>query len=306
MKVPDAEIAEARGLEVVRAGPRTTVQDTGRAGSAHLGVPRSGALDPRALALANRLVGNLPDAAGLEIALGSCALRATGRGVTVAVTGALTTVTVDGRPVDWAGPVGLQPGDCVTVGAAVDGLRCYLAVGGGIAVAPVLASRSTDTLSGLGPPALSDGDRLPVGPAIPGSVAAAGVDIALWSPAPDPLVLRVRLGPRVNWFTTEALGVLTSATWLVSASTDRVGARLDGPALERAVPGELPSEGVVLGSVEVPADGHPLVFLADHPTTGGYPVIAVVDRTDLPLLAQARPGVRVRLTTSHHPGSGPR
>jgi len=296
-------VLEARGLEVVRAGPRTTVQDTGRAGLAHLGVPRSGALDPQSLALANRLVGNTPDAAGLEITLGGCALRATGRGVTIAVTGAQTTVTVDGRPVDWGGPVGLRPGQCVAVGAAVDGLRCYLAVGGGIAVAPVLGSRSTDTLSGLGPPALADGTRLPVGPATPGSVAAAGVDIALWSPAPDPLVLRVRLGPRADWFTPEALGVLTSATWLISASTDRVGARLDGPALERVVTRELPSEGVGLGSVQVPADGHPLVFLADHPTTGGYPVVAVVDRTDLPPVAQARPGTRVRLTTSHHRGT---
>ncbi len=291
-----------RHLEVVRSGPRTTVQDAGRGGSAHLGVPRSGALDPQALALANRLVGNLPDTAGLEITLGGCALRATGGGFTVAVTGARATVAVDGRPVDWAGPVGLRPGECIEVGAAVDGLRCYLAVGGGVAVEPVLGSRSTDTLSGLGPPALSDGARLPIGPAAPGSVAAAGVDIALWSPAPDPVVLRVRLGPRADWFTDAALGVLTSATWLVSASTDRVGARLDGPALERAVPRELPSEGVVLGSVEVPADGHPLVFLADHPTTGGYPVVAVVDRADVPRLAQARPGTRVRLTTAD-PGS---
>jgi len=287
-----------RTLHVVRAGPRTTVQDAGRPGSAHLGVPRSGAVDPTALALANRLVGNPADAAGLEVTLGGCALRADGRGLTVAVTGARTAVAVDGRAVGWAGPVGLRPGACLTLGAAVDGLRCYVAVGGGIAVDPVLGSRSTDTLSGLGPPTLADGDVLPVGPA---AGLAAGVDLPLWSPAPDPLVLRVRLGPRADWFTDEALAVLTSATWRVSASTDRVGARLDGPALERRIGGELPSEGVVLGSVEVPADGHPLVFLADHPTTGGYPVVAVVDRADLPLLAQARPGTRVRLTTD--PGS---
>jgi allophanate hydrolase subunit 2 len=158
-------------------------------------------------------------------------------------------------------------------------------------VAPVLGSRATDTLSGLGPPVLRTGDVLPVGP--PG-----GAPAPVWfSPRPavaaGPVRLRVRLGPRDDWFTRSALTTFTTATYAVSPLSDRIGARLTGPPLARTSTGELPSEGIVLGAVQVPPDGQPLVFLANHPTTGGYPVIAVVDEPDLPLLAQARPGTTV-------------
>jgi len=279
-----------RALDVVRAGIRTTIQDLGRPGLAHLGVPRAGALDTAALRLANRLAGNPESAAGLEVTLSGCVLVARAA-VTLAVTGARCTVRVDGRPAEWAVPVAVPAGATVTIGPAAQGVRAYLAVGGGIAVPPVLGSRATDTLSGLGPPPVRDGDVLPVGPV---AGEPPGVDLAPYPPPPDALTVGIRLGPRDDWFTPAALALLSTATYEVSPLTDRVGARLIGPPLTRAVSGELPSEGVVLGAVQVPADGQPLIFLADHPTTGGYPVIAVVDPGALSSIAQARPGTPLR------------
>ena len=292
-------------LEVVRAGPLTTVQDLGRPGWAHLGVPRSGALDEPALRLANHLVGNPPGSGGLEITLGGFAARFD-RPAIIAVAGAAAPVLVDG--VDQgglveqggaAGPIRVPAGARVDVRTARRGLRCYLAVDGGIVVPPVLGSRSTDTLSGLGPPVLQNGVSLPLGdppspdPSGPGLVGSP----ATGAPLPEPgaaIRLGIRFGPRADWFTAAAHQVLLDSTWTLTPQSNRIGARLSGPALARAVPDELPSEGVVLGAVQVPTGGQPLVFLADHPTTGGYPVIAVVDQADLSTLAQARPGATVR------------
>ncbi|MCS0639555.1 biotin-dependent carboxyltransferase family protein [Streptomyces sp. LP05-1] len=277
-------------LAVVRAGALTTVQDRGRPGHAHLGVPRSGALDPYAHALVNRLVGNPPDAAALETTLDGCALRPD-RAVTVAVGGAPCPVTVDGRPAPWGAAVRVAAGALLTVGAAVRGLRSYVAVAGGVAAEPVLGSRSADLLSGLGPAPLTNGTVLPLGPAR-GPVPPAGP--VPWPGPPEELVLRVRPGPRDDWFTDGALRTLATARYRVAAASNRIGLRTEGPPLERAVPGELPSEGMVLGAVQVPPDGCPVVFLADHPTTGGYPVIAVAEARDLAAAAQAVPGTPVR------------
>ncbi|MDG4807036.1 biotin-dependent carboxyltransferase family protein [Micromonospora sp. WMMD1120] len=275
-------------IEVLRAGALTTVQDLGRLGWAHLGVPRSGALDPAALRLANRLVGNPEHAAGLEITLTGCTLRLT-RATTVAVTGAEVPVLAGTRPGDTGRPLSVPAGTVLRIGPARQGVRSWLAVAGGIEVSPVLGSRSTDTLSGLGPPPLRDGDRLPLGDPIG---APAPVDLTLGrTPAPE-LRLTLRLGPRDDWFPPAAIDLLFGTAYTISPVSNRVGARLDGAALPRAVAGELPSEGLVLGAVQVPADGQPLIFLADHPTTGGYPVIGVV--TDVTALAQARPGTTVR------------
>ncbi|MFF9130998.1 biotin-dependent carboxyltransferase family protein [Streptomyces sp. NPDC014806] len=279
-----------RALVVVRAGALTTVQDRGRPGHAHLGVPRSGALDAPAAALVNRLTGNPPEAAVLETTLTGCALRPRSA-VTVAVGGAPCRVTVDGRPAAWGAPVRVPAGAVLDVGPAVRGVRAYVAVSGGIAVDPVLGSRSTDLLSGLGPAPLADGAVLPLGPE---TVPYARVDVAPQPCPPDELVLRVVLGPRDDWFTPRALGVLTTRAYRVSAASNRIGLRTEGPALERARPGELPSEGMVLGAVQVPPDGRPVVFLNDHPTTGGYPVIGVVRAADLAAAAQAVPGTSVR------------
>ena len=279
-----------RALAVVRAGALTTVQDAGRPGHAHLGVPRSGALDRAAADLVNRLVGNPPAAAVLETTLDGCALRPRST-VTVAVAGAPCRVTVDGRPVAWGAPVRVPAGALLDVGFAVSGVRAYLGVSGGIAVEPVLGSRSTDLLSGLGPAPLAAGTVLPLGR--PSGVHAR-VDVAPQPAPPAELVLRVTLGPRDGWFTPEAVHTFLSRAYRVSSASNRIGLRTEGPALERARAGELASEGMVLGAVQVPPDGRPVVFLADHPTTGGYPVIAVVRAADLPAAAQAVPGTPVR------------
>ncbi|MER7168299.1 biotin-dependent carboxyltransferase family protein [Micromonospora sp. NPDC000207] len=282
----------AATVEVLRAGASTTVQDLGRQGWAHLGVPRSGALDPAALRLANRLVGNPESAAGLETTLTGCDLRLERAG-TIAVTGAAAPVRVGDRPADVGRPVAVPAGVPVRIGPALRGVRSYVAVAGGVAVEPVLGSRSTDLLSGLGPAVLRDGDRLPLGTPVG---LPAGVDYTVDGVVPTALRLTLTLGPRDDWFTPEAVHLLLDTPYAISPDSNRVGARLTGRALPRAVAGELPSEGLVLGAVQVPANGQPLIFLADHPTTGGYPVIGVV--TDVTPLAQARPGTTV---TFHGP-----
>ena len=281
--------AGVRSLRVVDPGLLTTVQDDGRPGYAHLGVPRSGWLDPGAARLANRLVGNEAGAAVLECLLGGLVLEA-GTASTAAVTGAQCEVWVDGeagrRPAAHGGAVTFGAGERLVLGRVTRGARCYVAVSGGIVAAPVLGSRSTDTLSGLGPPALTAGTTLAVGPPRGEPSGASAVP-----PAYDgPVVLRCHRGPRSDWFDREVLAVLSAGEYVVEADSDRVALRLRGPALERVTADELPSEGLVLGAVQVPADGQPVVFLRDHPTTGGYPVVAVVDPADLARCAQLLPG----------------
>ncbi len=274
-------------LEVVRAEGLVTVQDDGRPGLAHLGVPRAGPLDRPAAALANRLVGNASGAALIETTLLGVSVRAL-RAVTVAVTGAACAVDVDGRARPFAEPVSVPAGAVLTVGAATRGVRSYLAVAGAVAVDPVLGSRSTDTLAWVGPPAVVAGMRLPVGPAQP----PRPVDVPARERGGAPL--RVRPGPRADWFGPAVLERLTATEYVVGAASNRIGLRLSGRPLERVVDTELPSEGLVLGAVQVPPDGQPVVMLADHPTTGGYPVIAVVEADDLAWCAQLRPGDPVR------------
>jgi biotin-dependent carboxylase-like uncharacterized protein len=284
-------------IEVLKPGLLTTIQDLGRPGHAHLGVPRSGALDVASLVLANRLVGNPDGAAGLETTLTGVSFRAE-LPTAAAVTGAPARVTVDGRPVEFGNPFQVAAGAVVQVAAATAGVRSYLAFAGGVTVAPVLGSRSTDTLSGLGPPPLRAGFVFPLGRTMPDPLPTSLVEHArrrTGAPegGPDGIRLRVRMGPRHDWFSLTARDAFRTGPYTLSVKSNRVGARLTGPILHRSVTGELPSEGIVLGAVQVPADGQPLIFLADHPTTGGYPVIAVVDSADLALLAQARPGTTV-------------
>lgn len=269
-------------IEVVETGPSATVQDLGRFGYLDLGVPRSGAFDRAALRLANRLVGNSDDAtgdAGIEITLGGFAMRAVDA-VTVALTGAVCP------GLDWGTALTLPAGATVRLGAPATGLRSYLAVRGGIAAEPVLGSRSTDTLSGLGPLRLRAGDVLRIGPG-GGQISGAAAH-----PGDAPAVLPVRWGPRDDWFTRPARGWFIDAEWTVRSDSDRVGIRLEGPSLERERRDELPSEPMLPGAVQVPADGQPILFGPDAPVTGGYPVIAVV--TDLDRAAQLRPGDVVR------------
>jgi biotin-dependent carboxylase-like uncharacterized protein len=286
-------------LQVLATGPLVTVQDRGRRGLAHLGVPRAGALDGRAAELANRLVGNGPDAAVLEVLLGGLTVRADD-GCWAAVTGAETVVRVDGRPRAHGRAEWLPPGAVLELGRPATGLRSYVAVAGGIAVEPVLGSRSTDTLAWVGPPRVAPGAALPLGRP---SGAPRPVDV----PAPDRQgALRVLPGPRADWFAPDAVDRLCETSWSVEPDSDRVGLRLAGPPVERTRAEELPSEGMVLGAVQVPPSGRPVVFLADHPTTGGYPVLAVVLAEDLWRCAQLRPGEGVRFTPARRPGAAPR
>ncbi|MEU4249713.1 biotin-dependent carboxyltransferase family protein [Amycolatopsis sp. NPDC026612] len=281
-----------RSLEVLDPGRYALVEDLGRPGYAHLGVAPSGALDTASLRLANRLAGNAEAAAGIEALLGGLSVRCTAA-ATVAVTGPPVEVRVDGRAVGSHVPVAVRAGQTVTLGTPPTGLRCYLAVSGGIAVEAVLGSRSRDVLSGIGPSPLRAEDVLPLG--TPTGVPA-GADVVVPAAAPADVVVPVTLGPRDDWLDDPARGL--SAWWTVTPESNRVGLRLDGTPLRRAVDGELPSEGVVTGAIQVPPSGLPVVFLADHPTTGGYPVAAVVRAAALSALAQVRPGTRIRFRPS--------
>ena len=286
-------------LVVRRPGLLTTVQDAGRPGAAHLGVSPSGALDQAALRLANRLVGNPQDAAALETTLLGADVRLTA-GRWVAVTGAGCDVAVSGRPADGDRPLYVAPGATLSVGPARWGVRSYVAVGGGIAVEPVLGSRSTDTLSRIGPPPLTEGDVLPLGDV---RGAPAAVDVVPRSAVTGTVDVRLVPGPRDATLTAAALRTLVTHPYEVTDHSDRVGARLAGPPLERSGDQAVPSEGIALGSVQVPRDGLPLVFLADHPTTGGYPVVAVVHPADLWIVAQSRPGTALRFRWHPRPAA---
>lgn len=277
-------------LVVEATGPRLLIEDLGRTGLAHLGVPPSGALDPAALSLANRLVGNAEAAAGLEVLLGGVRLTVE-HSTRIAVTGAQLPLTVQGRAMPWGQAVSVRVGETVELGRSPAGLRSWLAFAGGIDVPQVLGSRSTDLLTGLGPPPVQVGDRLRLGEPPASTPGASAV------PAPaatEVVALTMVLGPRDDWFTRAAVEQLFADAYAVSPAADRTALRLEGAVLERSQDGELESEGLVTGAVQVPASGQPLVFLADHPVTGGYPVVGVVDRDSLTRCAQLRPGDRVR------------
>ena len=285
-------------IEVLDPGPLGTIQDLGRRGHAHLGVPRSGAVDERSMRAANRLVGNPEGAAALELTLGGAVLRFH-HAACVALTGAPVPARIGRRTVPGEQRLHVRAGAELVLGAPVYGLRTYLAVRGGVDVTPVLGSRSTDTLSGLGPPRLARGTLLGVGAAP--LERFTGPDGPGWTGVPGGVpttaepVLRVRPGPRDDAFVPGAFGLLTSAVWEVTPQTDRVGVRLAGPPLRHLSEATLPSEGMVRGAVQVPPSGAPIVFLSDHPPTGGYPVLAVVVAADLGLLAQSPPGTVLRM-----------
>ncbi|QGK69926.1 5-oxoprolinase/urea amidolyase family protein [Allosaccharopolyspora coralli] len=290
-----------RAWEVVASGPLATVQDLGRPGLADLGVGPSGAADRAACRLANRLVGNARSAAVVETTLGGLVLVARGD-LWVAVTGAPCPIQVQGRHEAVNTLLRVPDGAEFRVDAPVSGLRGYVAVRGGIAVEPVLGSRSTDLLSGLGPAALAPGAVLPVGDE---TEEFPAVEVApVPPPADGDVVLEVVPGPRDAWFTTEALRTLVHESYEVTADSNRIGIRLSGPGLCRSEPGELPSEGMVPGAVQVPPSGRPTVFLADHPLTGGYPVVGVVRDHDVDRVAQLRPGQQVRFRWPRRPAPG--
>lgn len=282
-------------LTVLATGPGATVQDLGRPGYGELGVGPSGAADLPSLRLANRLVGNPEGYAGVEVTFGGLRVRFD-RPALVAVTGAEVPVTVGGRASGCCAPLPVRPGQEVALGPPRSGVRSYLAVRGGIDVPPVLGSRATDTLAGLGPAPLRPEMALPVGDT---PLGYPGVDLAPRPAPPERPVLRVLPGPRRDRFTDDALRALCDpGGYQVDPRSNRVGMRLAGPVLAYREEGELPPEATVSGALQVPPNGQPILFLADHPVTGGYPVIAVVHPDDLPLAAQTAPGARLGFRVS--------
>ncbi len=277
-------------LTVVSAGPLTLVQDDGRPGLASQGVGPSGAFDRRATHQARALVGDAGrGTAVLEALGGGLALRADGDHA-LCVTGAVGPLHVDGTPVDHGRPLRLRAGQLLQVGDPVVGLRTYVAVAGGLDLPSTLGSRSTDVLARLGPDPLADGDVLRVGTPRPLPDTLPVPPLL----TPGTTTVDVVLGPRDDWFTHAALAGFLGTAWTVSARSDRIGVRLEGAPLERAVDGELASEPVVRGSVQVTSAGLPVVLGPDHPVTGGYPVVGVVTADGVDRLAQARPGDTVR------------
>lgn len=274
-------------LTVLEPGPLTTVQDFGRPGQGALGVGRSGACDRGAHRLANALVGNHPTLATLEVTLGGLTLVGD-TDLTVALTGARCPGTAH------LAPFTLRAGEVLELGMPSAGLRTYVAVRGGIDAEPVLGSRATDVMSGLGPAPLQAGDVLPVGTS---ARPLPGVDLA---PVPEPtggtLRVRVEPGPRRDWFDEAAWEQLLTQTWEVDSRSNRVGVRLTGEPLARRRDGELVSEGMMRGALQLPPSGLPVLFLADHPVTGGYPVIGYVVEEDVDRCAQLRPGQGLRLS----------
>ncbi len=283
-------------IEVVRAGFCDLVMDQGRMGRGALGVPVGGAADPAALAAANRLVGNVGTAAGLEITLGGPVLRFPKGGV-VALTGTRFAATrSSGAPVPWNETMVLASGETLSLGAAETGCRCWLGLRGGLAVPPVMDSRSTflpGRFGGYFGRALRAGDTL---------VTEEGRGtlrlLRAQSPASDAAAAPVRVvaGPQVGLFDDAGLATFFGSEYRVSAASDRRGLRLRGAPVTHARV-ELPSQGVLPGAIQVPPDGQPVVLGWDGPVTGGYPIIAAVVSADWPRLAQLRPGAALRFAT---------
>ncbi|OBB66521.1 5-oxoprolinase/urea amidolyase family protein [Mycobacterium sp. 852014-50255_SCH5639931] len=279
-------------LEILRTGPLAVVQDLGRPGLAHLGVSRSGAADRRAHQLANRLVANPDDRATVEVTLGGFAARVRGGDIDIAVTGADTNPTVNGIEFGTNSIQHVRDGQTIALGTPTAGLRTYLGVRGGIAVEPVLGSRSYDVMSAIGPSPLRAGDQLPVG--------EHTLDYPELDQAPVAAItanvveLAVVPGPRDDWFLDP--DALVHNDWVASDRSDRVGMRLVGRPLQHCYPDrQLPSEGTTRGAIQVPPNGLPVILGPDHPVTGGYPVVGVVVDEDIDKIAQVRPGQSVRL-----------
>ncbi|MFC9552326.1 biotin-dependent carboxyltransferase family protein [Rhodococcus sp. NPDC056960] len=279
-------------VSVIEAGLSTVLQDLGRPGFAHLGVTASGAADRSSLALANRLVGNADGATALENTFGGLVITVSADRY-VAVTGATVDIYIDGRAPAEGRRTLLRAGQILSLGRPATGLRAYVAIEGGIETERVFGSAATDCLSGLGPGRVRPGANFMLG-----TEARPPHDVPLELTPPrlpvGAVEARFRWGPRDGLFAPRDRVALTTTSWTVSADCDRVGARLTGPPLSVGSI-DLPSEGMALGAIQIPPSGEPIIFLADHPVTGGYPVIGVVTERDVDLLAQAAPGTRVRL-----------
>jgi biotin-dependent carboxylase-like uncharacterized protein len=281
-------------LGVIQPGLSTTIQDKGRFGSQRFGVSVSGAIDVVSLAMANHLVGNDTGAAALEMTMTGGIYEVLEDAVAVAITGADMPLSAGGRVLAPNETHIVRRGERLEVGPARCGLRAYLAVAGGIAVAPVLGSRSTHLRSALGG---LDGRTLQPGARLPGSLPSAMPERLRLKSDRRPYfggVVRILAGPQDDAFKPHALEVLTGGRYRVSVHFDRMGAKLDGPPLPFRDGFNIVSDGIVAGSIQVPGDGRPLVLLADRQTTGGYPKIATVTTPDLCRIGQRRPNERVQ------------
>ncbi|GAB16424.1 hypothetical protein ARGLB_118_00890 [Arthrobacter globiformis NBRC 12137] len=317
--------AATSGLRVLAPGIHSLIQDLGRQGHSALGVSAAGALDRASLRRANRLVGNAPSAAAIETVSGGLRVQAVGDQV-LAVAGApsaLTVVTPSASPdapdtgetqngdsqnrqrtVPVAAPFALLDGEILTIGVPDAGFRSYIAVRGGVDAPPVLGSRSTDTMSGIGPKPLAAGQLLPSGGAAESGVVGSP-EIQPDYPSGGVTVLDIVPGPRADWFDQAAIDSLCGQDWTVKPESNRVGMRLQGTPLQRSRTGELPSEGTVAGAIQMPPEGLPVLFLADHPITGGYPVIGVVVDHQLDLAAQVPIGGSIRFRIAPETAAAP-
>ena len=279
-------------LEIIKTGPLALLEDLGRPGLAHMGVTRSGAADRRSHTLANRLVANPNDRATIEVMFGGFSARVHGDDIAIAVTGADANPSVNGVPFGTNSIHYAHDGQVISLGSPNSGLRSYLAVRGGIEVAPVLGSRSYDVMSAIGPQPLQAGDVLNVGDHTDDFPELDQAPVA--SIADDLLEVLVVPGPRDDWFTDP--DALVHTDWIATDRSDRVGMRLAGRPLQYRWPDrQLPSEGATRGAIQVPPNGLPVILGPDHPVTGGYPVIGVVADADIDKIAQIRPGQHVRL-----------
>lgn len=274
-------------ITVTSPGARTLVEDLGRPGYEHLGVPTSGAADPQSLTVANLLAGNPANTAALEVALHGPTLTFHTDTV-VAYAGSPVDLLLDDAPAPNHHTLHVRAGQTLRIGGLRDGVYGYLAVHGGIDTAPVLGSRSSCTLSGLGPAPLAPGDSLPLV-----DTARAATVRAMHAPATRSRTVRYLPGPHADRFGTAACAQFAQTRWAISPDTSRVGIRLTGEALS-APSDSLPSLGMVTGAIQIPPNGHPIVLGPDHGTTGGYPVIGVVVAEDMPVLVQQVPGTTIR------------
>lgn len=287
------QVQPQQGLHILSSAFPISFQDGGRPGQGGQGVSGSGAMDLGAMRRANRALGNPAGAPVLEITLGPTRLRAD-MAMVLALAGA-AQARVAGHAVPSGAAFAVDAGDEIVIDPPMAGMRSYLALRGGYRVAPVLGSAARDSLAHIGPPELIQGAV--IAPAHGPATAVTPPEAQPQLPKPGDLVeLPVTLGPRADWFTPEALRHFLAQEWQVTPQSSRVGIRLAGDAVTRVDAAELPSEGTEVGAIQIPHSGQPVLFLADHPLTGGYPVIATLLPSALDLAGQIPPGARIRFT----------
>jgi len=304
----DKYAEEKDGTPALRAaciGLPVFFQDQGRIGQAGQGVSPSGALDRGSMKMANRLVGNKPDAAVLEITLGGCRFEVL-QPTVLALTGADCGITIETKQGNCLKPAHNSPfaaeaGDLVTLGRPNKGMRSYLALRGSFAASKILGSSARDTLANIGPEPVRTGDTLLALPVQSHAPVATDAVPAFAMPAcGETITLDITMGPRTDWFTSQAIELFVKQSWKVTPQSNRIGMRLEGTQpLERQNHNELPSEGTVTGAIQIPASGQPVLFLADRPLTGGYPVIATVADHHLDLAGQIPAGSFIRFFAKH-------